>query len=227
MKHYMAVIFSLLTALAFIACDEQTNNNNNDNDDKDTVPTEDTVYAFAVIRVDQGTDSLFGISVSEVPFTFKRFSEVQSYTAKSPTGGAAMFLMALNVYQKYNKEGIKALVCAVSEQVKMESNSSDSYDGYSLYTGDMSIIRSSLGYYPALTTAYLDGATPENGYVPAGPPYIYYFSYDHNNTDLAKGYARLLVQTKGADSPRPVNVVMDKDGLWRAKTFSSLLAGLK
>lgn len=226
MKKYLTVfLMSVSIIIAYSCRDEPVNTDDNVN--KEVVPPEDTVFAAMEIWVDNSGDTVYSIALNKLPYSFARFSQVTGYTSGHPVGAAANFLMALKIYQQYKGEGVKALVSSVSEDVLLSTNGTESYNGHALTTGDMSIIKSTLGSYPALTTAYIRGATPENGYTPQGPPYYYDFKFDKNNSDINKGEVRMYVLTKGADTPRPITIVWDSDQKWKAKSWSSLLTGLK
>lgn len=226
----MIKLFSVLFAASLVfvlSCRDQASDIDENKDNNEVVPAEDTVFAALEIWVENGGDTVYSVALNKLPYSFARFSQVIKYTGGNPAGAAANFLMALKIYRQYKGEGIKALVSSVSEDALLPTNAAESYNGFALMTGDMSIIKSTLGSYPALTTAYVRGATPENGYTPKGPPYYYDFKFDKNNSDINKGEVRMYVLTKGADTPRPITIVWDSDGAWRAKSWSSLLTGLK
>ncbi len=227
MKKYLAILMIAVSVIILNSCREEPAKPDDNDNNTEKVPPEDTVYATLEIWVDGLGDTVYSVALNKLPFSFARFSQVLEYTGGHPAGAAANFLMALKIYQQYKGEGIKALVSSISEESLLSSSGTESYNGLTLQTGDFSIIKSSLGNYPALTTAYVRGATPENSYAPQGPPYYYDFKFDNNNTDISKGMARIYVLTKGADSNRPITIIWDGDGKWRAKYWSSLLAGLK
>lgn len=73
--------------------------------------------------------------------------------------------------------------------------------------------------------SYFAGATPANDYMPTSPYSVSVHSdphsYDTENT------ARLYVTSGGADSPRPVQLRLAKDGKWYLWEYSSVLSGIR
>ena len=72
--------------------------------------------------------------------------------------------------------------------------------------------------------SYFDGATPQNDYTPSTPYTIRVSDnpYSYQN----EGYAKLYLQSGGADSPRAVTLRQAKDGKWYLwEQF--LLAGIR
>ena len=74
--------------------------------------------------------------------------------------------------------------------------------------------------------SYFAGATPANGYTPSEPWSVEVstnpYSYDN------EGYARLWVQSGGADNPREVMLRQKKStGQWFLNSYQGLLAGIR
>jgi hypothetical protein len=60
--------------------------------------------------------------------------------------------------------------------------------------------------------SYFVGAVPQNDYTPAEP---YTINISENPYSYQEqGYAKLFIQSGGADSPRPVQLRKAKDGKW-------------
>lgn len=160
----------------------------------------------------------------KLPVTLTRFEEAQEQVSTTPQGAAAMFIIALRVRQLYPAEGLKCLVTSASETGvgKYETSDGETYDGYTVYNLDR--IDEQLKRYPRLPYAYYKGATPENNYEPDKP---YIIEFPSSGTATVESGLKLFVATEGADSDRPISVVQDDDGLWRAYEWSSLLMGLQ
>lgn len=75
-----------------------------------------------------------------------------------------------------------------------------------------------------LGKAYFEGANPENNYIPDQPFTVEIeenpYSYDN------AGYARLLVRTKGADSPRQITL-RQKGDEWFLWEFPAILSDIR
>ena len=65
------------------------------------------------------------------------------------------------------------------------------------------------GYKPF---SFFDGALPENNYSPVKPYTI--TVYDDPYSYLNEGYARLLLRSNGADSPRQITLRQKGNGQW-------------
>lgn len=72
--------------------------------------------------------------------------------------------------------------------------------------------------------SYLEGATPANDYAPSTPYAVSVQENDYSYTEA--GYARLLIASGGADSPRPLTFRLAKDGRWYLWE-QSLLVGIR
>jgi hypothetical protein len=60
--------------------------------------------------------------------------------------------------------------------------------------------------------SYFKGATPANDYKPDEPYTITVSENPYSYDD--QGYAKLYLQSGGADSPRPIQLRQAKDGKW-------------
>jgi hypothetical protein len=78
-----------------------------------------------------------------------------------------------------------------------------------------------------LPWAYIEGATPENGYAVSGPPYVVTCTDNPYSGDVDSGQFKVFVACSGADSPRPVTLKRNNKGIWKASEWSSLLVGVK
>ena len=164
------------------------------------------------------------VKFDRLPVTLTRFMEAQEQVSHIPEGAAAMFIVALRVRQLYPDEGLKCLISAASETGvgKYETHEGETYDGYTLYNLDR--LDEQIDRYPRMPYAYYKGATPENNYEP-DVPYIIEFPKSGSATQPTG--LKLFVATEGADSDRPISLVLDEDGLWRAYEWSTILMGLK
>jgi len=63
-----------------------------------------------------------------------------------------------------------------------------------------------------LPLSYFAGATPANNYTPSQPYTILVSENPYSYQE--QGYAKLFLQSGGADSPRPIQLRLAKDGRW-------------
>lgn len=224
MKKYLFVLIFTAALFSIISCDDNSSDNNNNNPLIEVNPGEE-VEVNVETNFD-GADTIRSIELSRLPFSFLRWSEIQAEIGDTPEGAAALFILALRVYQQYDFEGVKALVSSIFSDNLLQSSSDESYNGYSLTKGDWNLITSKIGGTSRLPYAYMKGATPANGYIPDKDPFTIQIYYDKNNSDISSGSVRLYVMTKGAQSDRPMTIKLDTDNLWRVSNFSSVFTGL-
>lgn len=170
-----------------------------------------------------GTNDTYYVELNRLPLHIQRFQEVQQSVATTPQGGAAMFIMALNVYQQYNREGIKALVTSATGPAIKSDSGDESYNGFALLSQEMSLIKVQLQDHPELTKAYYKGATPANGYQPS-TPFRIEFTNLQDVTDANR--KKLFVITAGAATPRPITVAQE-NGIWKVTEYSSVLLSVQ
>ena len=75
-----------------------------------------------------------------------------------------------------------------------------------------------------LPFSYFEGATPENGYKPTMPYTVVVSENPYSYQE--QGYAKLYLQSRGADSPRPVQLRLKPSGgewfLWEQMLLSEI-----
>ncbi|OJJ18668.1 hypothetical protein BKI52_23970 [marine bacterium AO1-C] len=213
MKH----LIWCLACVCFLGACQNLDNLLNEN-----VPLGDPITATSGTDTTGNTTTYF-VELNRLPLHIQRFQEVQQSVATTPQGGAAMFIMALNVYQQYNREGVKALVTSATGPALKSDSGDESYNGFALLSQEMSLIKVQLQDHPELTKAYYKGATPTNGYQPSTP-----FRLEFTNLQDVTGTNRkkLFVITAGAASPRPITVAPEGN-IWKVTEYSSVLVGVQ
>ncbi len=151
------------------------------------------------------------IHFSSVPETALQFSSMPEYTFTTPFQTAALLMLALNNYV---------------------TNPDESYEMIDLLKGprkmstmEKQFIRDRMmDQAEYIAKSYFEGASPENNYIPDMPLTI---SVDEDPYTYAQqGYAKVLVQSAGADSPRAV-VLRQKGEQWFLWEFPGILAGIR
>lgn len=129
----------------------------------------------------------------------------------SPHQVSALLLLALMNFEK-NREECYAMIDALKGPQKLSPM-------------DKSFIRDRMmGKADYIAKAYFLGATPENNYTPNEPLSIRVEENDYSYSD--PGYARLLIRTAGADSPRTLTL-RQKGEEWFVWEFPGLLADIR
>ena len=164
------------------------------------------------------------VTVKQVPNTVEDFVKYRDKIAKTPEGGATIFLLALKIYTDNPKLGKQCLVVAVGRN---NLQSGDVYKGHELLKSDMSLIkRQIINKNRRLPNSYIKGSSPENLYK-VKLPYTYEYMSNPSSGDVSSGVYKIFVKCSGADSPRPINLEMNNRGYWKATSWSSLLTGIK
>ena len=161
------------------------------------------------------------ITINSIPTTIEEFIQLRKQKATSPEGGAAMFCLAMKIYMDNEELGRK---CFVAIADRSELKTGDTYKGYTL--SSWMTIEMASGSYPLIANTYIGGSSPENGYT-VSLPYKYTFTSGTYSGDPSTGKTKIFVACSGADSPRPIHMVKNDKGIWKASKWSSLYAGMK
>ena len=233
-KNKLTVI--LLTVLALIslsACDEITefpdekdpvDNVPVDKDPVDEVPV-DNVPITGTLTGKINHDNLdmsdkATCTFDRFPSTVAKFKELQAQVSIEPQGAVTMVLIAMEIYRKYPDIGESCLFLATSENEHDPSN-----PGHMSKTRIMErlseLLRRKGDSYsrPYQVAAYLKGAHPQNGYVPAKPYTVEVeamnFTYEYNRQLDAK-FIQYYVLTGGKDSGKDIIRVIKP---WNSEYF--------
>ncbi len=163
------------------------------------------------------------IQVDKMPNSVEEFVTLRDQIAKSPQGGVAMFVLALKLCVDNPSVGEQCLVIAV-DRSRLQQGSI--YKGFQLFSSDNNRVKRQLNYYPYVVNSYFKGANPENGYT-ATLPYVFNFSSNAYSGDKKVGKFKIFVKCYGADSPRPIKLVKNNKGYWKAVEWSSIIMGIK
>jgi hypothetical protein len=114
--------------------------------------------------------------------------------------------------------------CFVAIADKSEIKTGEVYKGYTL--SSWMTIKTASQRYPLIANSYIAGSSPENGYA-VKLPYKYKITTNTYSGDPSSGKTKVFVLCSGADSPRPIHLVKNSKGIWKAKSWSSLFTGMK
>ncbi len=152
---------------------------------------------FTVPQSGAGSRTL-NVVFPALPATLEDFRSLPQAALSSPFDTAALTVLALYFYPQDKETSLQML---------------EFLRGPRPMTGiDKQFIADRFRGKEYLPRSYFKGAVPENDYTPQ-PPYTVTVSenpYSYQN----QGYAKLFVACGGADSPRPIQLRMAKDGKW-------------
>lgn len=164
------------------------------------------------------------VSIESLPMSIEGFRALRDRLATTPQGGAAVMVLALLLHASDSALGRQCLTVAVDRDRLQEGDGG--YQNLQLARRALSRIDQQLASQPYLPRAYIQGATPDNGYQLPGPPYVIEFAYNRRSGDPASGQVKVFVVCSGAASPRPVTVRRNPRGIWKASEWSSLVTGI-
>lgn len=139
------------------------------------------------------------VTFKELPTTVDMLRSLPEANLKEPYYAAALLIPALCLWPKDEKAAIEML------------NFLKGPEGLS--TREIQFIKERFRGKDYLPFSYFKGTSPENGYKPSSP-YTVTVSTVPTSFDEA-GYAKLYLQSSGADSPRPVQIrKKESSGQW-------------
>jgi hypothetical protein len=162
------------------------------------------------------------VTIDQLPQTAEAFALLQERVARTPEGGAAVMVVALLLYAEDRVLGERCLDQAV-DGGRLHTVAG----GQRLGRRDLQLMASQVGGRPHVLRSYLAGTCPEGGYQMPEPPLGIEWSANPYSGDVDSGQYKVFVTSSGADSPRPVTVRRDAEGLWKAYEWSSLLLGVR
>jgi hypothetical protein len=121
--------------------------------------------------------------------------------------------------------GKQCLTVAVDRERLQEGTKG--YKGWELRVRDRRMIESQTRGKAHVLHSYIQGTSPNGGYVLPAPPYEMAFSSNPYSGDVDSGKFKIFVDSSGADTPRPVGMRRNNRGVWKALEWSSLLLGVK
>ncbi len=230
MKKFLFVFALSSLVLTYVSC-KKDDDNIDDEPQGEVLPPDNEVITGTVEGTIHPTQydenqSQTTVTISRLCHTVEKFVELQNQIAVTPQGAVVMVIVAMRIIQQYPIEGTKCLTATCTYPLTMESTVEGSYNGE--IVTETTILKGNLTNYPRLPFIYYQGASPQNGYTPNGPPYVvkmYTNSSSYSQTSQGTNI-KLFVETLGADSNRPCRVVK-VGNIYKVAEFSSLYLSYK
>ena len=147
---------------------------------------------------------------ARLPDNFTEFTQLPQAALANPFDAAAMTVLALCFYPQDKDACIQMLNFLKGPQP--------------LSTYEQQFLRDRFMDADYVPRSYFNGAVPNNDYKPAQPYTVRVTENPYTYQD--QGYAKVYLQSGGADSPRAVQLRLAKDGKWYLwEQF--LLAGIR
>ena len=138
------------------------------------------------------------VSFAALPETLDGFKALPQAQLSTPFDTAALAVLAL---------------CFYPQNAELSLSMLDTLKGpQPLSAYDKQFIRDRFMGKDYVPRSYFEGAVPGNNYTPAEPYRIKVSENPYSYQE--QGYAKLYLQSGGADSPRPVLLRLAKDGKW-------------
>lgn len=164
------------------------------------------------------------VSIQNLPKDVEAYRTMRDQIATTPEGGAAMAVVALQMYSVNQAEGYKAIIAHTDRSRLYEG--SEGYKGFILGRSDLSLLQRQYDKLAYIMRSYFKGATPDNKYDIGSGPYTFELRSGKYAGDPETGTTKVWVLCSGASTPRPVTLVRNNRGIWKMKEWSSLIVGV-
>jgi hypothetical protein len=164
------------------------------------------------------------VEIDKIPQSIEEFFELRDKIASTPQGGAAVFVVASIIYVQNPEVGRQCLIIASDKSLL--SPSSKGYQGFDFGSSTNFLIKQ-LDEKKHVPHSYIQGTSPDRGYMLNSAPYKIACATNPYSGNEQDGMLKVFVQCTGADSDRPITLVRNDKGIWKAKEFSSLMVGVR
>lgn len=163
------------------------------------------------------------IELPGLPGTVEELVALRDRVATTPEGGAAVLVLALLAYAQDPALGTKFLTVAI--EARQLGDGPDGYKGKQPGRMVLQNARDRIGRAPHIARSYVQGTSPANGYALPSTPWR--IAGREQPGDVRGDKGKTFVRSSGADTPRPVHLVKNDKGLWKASNWSSLEVGVR
>ncbi|WP_250630802.1 DUF6935 domain-containing protein [Rhodoflexus caldus] len=165
------------------------------------------------------------VSFEKIPESVEEFISLRDRLATTPQGGAAVFVIASIMYVRNPETGYPCLIIA-SDKSLLSPSDKGGYQGFDFGSSSAYLVKQldSKKYVPY---SYILGTKPATSYALGNPPHRVACSTNPYSGKESDGQLKVFVRCSGADSDRPLTLVRNDRGIWKAKEFSSLMVGVR
>jgi hypothetical protein len=159
------------------------------------------------------------VTVDSIPGNIDQFLALRDEIAATPEGGAAVFIIAMILYNEDKDLGLQAFTIALDREQLSEGNV---YKGFKPYSSWYNFFEQ-LGYAEYLGRVYIDGTDYSDAYTLPDKPYRFVFT---GRQETGENRVKVFVQTTSGNMPRPLSLVKNNRGIWKVWEASSLFVGV-
>ncbi|MCW5806140.1 MAG: hypothetical protein KIT31_27495 [Deltaproteobacteria bacterium] len=163
------------------------------------------------------------IELGTLPRDTDAYLALRDRLATTPWGGAAMFVAGIVLYGEDRALAIRCLTAMIDSALLVDGP--DGLQGKQPAPAVLRDLRDRLGEKPWIARSYLDGTSHERGYAPPDGPLA--VRLREQSRDVGESDAKVFVFSSGADSPRPIRLLRNVKGIWKAREWSSLEVGVR
>jgi len=164
------------------------------------------------------------MQIEKIPTDTASFIELRDQIATTPEGGAAAFIVAMAMYAINPSTGLEAMIIQSDKNLLSPSNSG--YKGFN-FGSSASFLMGQFEAKTYIAGSYIQGTSPEQGYVFPTENIQIEISRNISSGSDSDGKVKVFIACTGADSPRPITLVKNDKGVWKAFEFSSLMVGVR
>jgi hypothetical protein len=159
------------------------------------------------------------VEIPAIPGSAEEFIALRDQLARTPEGGAAATVAALLAFSQNERVGLQCLTLILDQGNVGRGNV---IQGRAPIGSIMYHIERITKYqmWPYLGFAYVKGASAESNYA-VSPPYRVVTRRQRNSGNEASGQVKVMVDCYGF-RPRPITLVRNDKGIWKADEMSSL-----
>ncbi len=163
------------------------------------------------------------IDLPEAVEAMEQFLAFRDSVADTPEGGAAVFVLAMLLFESDQELGTHALTVALDRSQLREAT--PGYRGFEPGGSAQAFITRSLLPRPSLARSYLLETSAANAY--AEPEDRRVAMSRNRYSVLTEDRVKVFVECSGASSPRPLTLQKNNRGVWKAYEYSSLFVGIQ
>ncbi|MEM6764204.1 MAG: hypothetical protein AAF824_04190 [Bacteroidota bacterium] len=164
------------------------------------------------------------VTIKNIPETNEEFQILRSQLAKTPEGSAALFILALHLFQEDDVQGNEALISMLDKDLLVGNMGKYSYKGYGMQVKEFLKVQKQLKRYPYIPASYFPGAYSENRYAPPSVPFDLIFVKNLYSGSEYAGKVKYFIKSNGAKKIRPISLRRNSKGRWLVTEYGPILA---
>ncbi len=161
------------------------------------------------------------VEIQSIPATIEEFEGIRDSLASTPEGGAATMLLAMLVFAENETLGLQCMTVALDNSNIEKGGVYKGHQPAKHLEYHLNRFRQKK-YWPKAT---IQGTVPENGYA-YETPIRFAISRNKYSGSEESGKVKVFVATYGV-SPRPMTMVRNNRGIWKAKELSSFFVDVQ